>query len=107
MSEKITIGRTVHYVMDKKYEDEKEHKHRPAIVVEVWNGGTLPPDGNGCVNLQVAVDGSNDIGHSTYLKGTRDLENHIREVEPFMWVTSATYDETGKQPGSWHFPERD
>lgn len=103
----ITIGRTVHYVMDQKNADETEYKHRSAIVVEVWGEGKLPPDGNGCVNLQVAIDGSNDIGRSYHLKGTRYLTNHVRDVEPFMWVTSATYDEETKKPGSWHFPERE
>lgn len=106
---KVKAGDRVMYVMDQKptYESETTpHRIRPAIVVEAWNGGKLPPDGSGCCNLQVFVDGSNDIGHSQHLRGERDLQNYIKRVDGLMWVTSATFD-AEKKPGTWHFAERE
>jgi hypothetical protein len=75
----LTEGRMVHYVMP---DGRSVGKHRPAIIVQVWDHGT------GVANLQVFTDGSND-GSDV---GTR-------------WVTSVMYSED-KTPGTWHWIEK-
>jgi hypothetical protein len=71
---RATVGRIVHFVMP-------DGRHRPAIVVEEFGGGT--------VNLQVFTDGAND-GHG----------------EGMLWKTSVGQDDETTRPGSWHWPER-
>lgn len=81
---KPTVGRIVHYVLT-------DGQHRPAIVVRAW--GEEPhsaPDYADSVNLQVFLDGSNDGSESGV-----------------DWETSVRYDETGKTPYTWHWPERE
>jgi len=78
----LTEGRIVHFVMP-------DGQHRPAIVVRKWN------DYNGCCNLQVFLDGTNDANS----KATREqMDTGI------MWVTSAEYSDT-KGQRTWHWPE--
>lgn len=69
----ITIGRIVHFVT-------KHGKHRPAIIVEVWN--------NEVVNLEVFTDMRND-----------------GMLEPVAWVPSVPHDEEAGGY-TWHWPER-
>lgn len=85
--EGLTEGRIVHYVPN-DYEGFRYQEHRPAIVVKLWEkgGGIL-----GCVQLQVFIDGSNDL---VGLAGT-----------PAVWRTSVLYNADGK-PGTWHWIER-
>lgn len=83
----VTIGRIVHYVMP----DGKTI--RPAITVRVWSPN---PDGNGCSNLQVFTDGSNDGQPNG--DGTSTVEN-------VLWRTSVCFDRD-KKPGTWHWPAR-
>ena len=74
---KASIGRTVHYVLDK---GPNAGDHRPAVIVRVWTD-TL-------VNLQVITDDEND------------------KLNPTEWRTSVPLDES-KKNGTWHWPERD
>ncbi len=69
----LTEGRIVHYVMP-------NGKHRPAVVVEVW-------DGKGAVNLQVFTDSMND--------GAPNVQ----------WQTSVPFSES-PEAGTWHWIER-
>ena len=79
--EGLTEGRIVHYVIPDN--EPGAGAHRPAIVVRVW--------ANGCCNLQVFFDGTND-GNP--------------ELPPVRWVTSVLHDETGTQGRTWHWIER-
>lgn len=86
---KPTIGRIVHFVQEKPvaYQPKDGPRalvHLPAIITAVW--------GDSCVNLQVFTDGTNS-----------DDQN----MSPVKWVTSATLDEAGSQPRTWHWPERE
>jgi hypothetical protein len=84
-------GRIVHFVMP-------SGEHRPAIVVKVWrypdSSGPEPilkaPE-NGCCNLQVFTDGSND--------GVDEVRHG------HLWFTSCIYSEN-PEPGTWHWIER-
>ena len=88
--EGLTEGRIVHYVLN---EGRYPGQHRPAIVVRVWRGVDGAPPANGCCQLQVFMDGTNDNDHFQNGMGT-------------MWRTSVLNDETEKQPGTWHWIEK-
>lgn len=75
---KPTIGRTVHFMCDKRV--------YPAVVTHVWAGDT-------CVNLNVCNDGSFPI------VGTTD------PVYATVMMTSVDYSEQHKDH-TWHWPER-
>jgi hypothetical protein len=77
MNQRPTIGRIVHYVVDRDLGE-----HRPAIVTHVWDD-TL-------CNLQVFTDGQNDQS----------------ELGMF-WQSSVENDEDYKETGTWHWPERE
>lgn len=83
MNEIVTEGRTVHFVLPNNQE------HRPAVVVNAWGngGGELKK-----VNMIVFLDGTND--------SVADREGNT------YWATSVPYSET-KEPGTWHWPERE
>jgi len=81
--EGLTEGRIVHYVLS---EGRNKGEHRPAIVVRVWRLDGAPPD-NGCCQLQVFTDESND------------------ELPAVMWVTSCVYDAEAAGR-SWHWIEK-
>lgn len=89
----LTEGRIVHVVLPNGYGYPGEH--RPAIVVRVWRNadGTAPE--NGCCQLVVFLDGSNDM------PGT-DSNN------PTMvkWMTSVLFDDAEKAPRTWHWIEQ-
>ena len=76
-----TIGRIVHYVVDRNLEE-----HRPAIVVHV-HGDTM-------CNLQVFIDGPRDTDLSFPNSGT-------------FWASFIKNDEDYKETGTWHWPERE
>lgn len=79
-----SIGRVVHYVLDKPYSAGEPPAVRPAIVVLVWGHDDQ------MVNLQVFTDGKND--GAEYASG-------------LAWKTSRKYSE-GREPGTWHWPPR-
>ena len=107
MSEGPNQGRMVRYVLTS---GRSAGQPRPAMVVRDWS-----EKGNGCVNLQVFLDGSNDIGSegtpdvfpapahvACHLGG--DVPQSISKYTPLtVWVTSANYSEE-KTPGTWHWP---
>lgn len=77
--DKITEGRIVHYVFTNKH---GEIVHRPAIVVNAWNG-TLPDQ---MVNLQLFADGTNDL-----------------ELGDATWRTSVPFSAEPAE-NTWHWP---
>lgn len=81
----LTEGRIVHFVMN---EGRYQGEHRPAIVVKVWD---REANGNGCCQLVVFIDGTNDLPTETGL--TR-------------WKTSVLFDDGEKKPGTWHWIEQ-
>lgn len=88
----LTEGRIVHVVLPEGYGYPGEH--RPAIVVKVWRNadGTAPE--NGCCQLVVFLDGSNDAPG----KG---------DAAPLTtWMTSVLFDEDEKAPRTWHWIEQ-
>ena len=74
---KPTIGRIVHFVANLV----EPEQHYPAIITHVWS--------DTCVNLEV------------FRKGTA-----ARDVMDTGVKTSVTFDESGTQPYSWHWPEQ-
>ncbi len=96
--EGLTEGRIVHYVMPDGVE------HRPAIVVKVWRNGDGTPPKNGCANLQVFTDGSNDLNHIKGPDGTTYI--NPEEVKTgVVWKTSSLYSEA-KEAHTWHWIEK-
>lgn len=82
-------GKIVHYVPTHMDGIRYPEEHRPAIVVKVWYKGDGAPPDNGCCNIQVFLDGTND----------RDgIQNSM------MWKTSVIYNES-KTSGTWHWIE--
>lgn len=75
--EVVTVGRSVHYVMD-------NGGHRSAIVVETGIGG---------IEDQVDV--------TIYLQRGDSAQVFIRRAH------YVPFDAVGKRPHSWHWPERD
>ena len=79
--ENLVIGRIVHFVM-------KDGKHRPAIVVQVWEDSV-----DGQCNLDVFTDGTND-----------GMDHDL-----VVWRTSVPFHNpavNGPKPFSWHWPEK-
>lgn len=74
----LSEGRIVRYVLP---DGPSAGQIRPAIVVRVWD------QGNGCANLHVFLDGSNDEGANA-------------------WQTSCVFDPEERKPGTWHWPTR-
>lgn len=83
----LSPGRVVHYVLSSTDLDEKHQhnvgQHRPATIVAVWSKT------NGCSNLVVLVDGTND-----------GIAGCV------LWATSREFSDEMK-PGTWHWPERE
>lgn len=91
----VSVGRDVHYVLAAN-DVAADHQHCvgrsvAAKIVKVWHRE------NGCVNLTVFPDWSND-GCFKY----RDGDGRPSPSGMF-WATSRGYSE-GKEPGTWHFP---
>jgi hypothetical protein len=94
----ISVGRIVHYVLPDGhgFRDRAVGQIRPAIVVHVWGPETGYPPGDQVVQLQVFLDGTNDVevgGASA------------RSLGATYWATSVRHDE-GKAGGTWHWPAR-
>ena len=89
----------MHFVMT-------DGEHRPAQIVKVWG------QDNGCSNLVVTLDGSNDRGRTFFpldkdVKASAYDEGKEHYVDPLhMWATSVVNDEEGKVPGTWHWIEK-
>lgn len=79
MNKKPRIGDPVHFVLNV---GPNRGSHRPAIVVGVRDERT--------VNLQVFSDGN---------KSTNDASPNV------FYKQGAALDETGRNHGTWHFPE--
>ncbi len=73
-------GRIVHYVLN---EGPKQGEHRPAIVVKVWRTADGKTPENGCSQLLVFTDKTNDV------------------LNAVLYKTSVTFDESCT-PGTWH-----
>lgn len=90
---KASVGRIVNVVLDAGIPDIRPHavgQIRPAIVVRTWGEGGGPSES---VNLQVFLDGSNDLDHLAPGIGAQ------------IWLTSAHYSAEPK-PRTWHWPPR-
>lgn len=98
----MTEGRVVHFVLPDVQDRMKPGEHRAANVVRVWRNGTEP---TGCVNLQVLLDGTNDLGAMVMQLGSTGAASQACERGTY-WATSVTYDPTGSRPYTWHWPER-
>jgi hypothetical protein len=89
----LSEGRLVHYIYSSSDLDKRHQHlvgaHRAALVVNAWP--ELGRD-DGCANLLVFRDGRNDVCDFDYACAA-------------VWVTSRLYSE-GKEPGTWHWPER-
>ena len=88
-------GRIVHYMLPDEFKYAGEH--RPAMIVKVWGS---PPHNPFPVQLQVFMDGSNDV----YKNELGTIMNMVDGHPNTMWKTSVPYSEEPK-PGTWHFPE--
>jgi hypothetical protein len=98
------MGRMVRYVIKS---GRSAGQSRPALVVRDWS-----ENGNGCCNLQVFLDGSNDKGAEGASEVYPPPEHVVVSVDgtsvsgyvPMMvWLTSIDYAES-KAPGTWHWP---
>lgn len=84
----FTKARIVHFVLPNGV-------HRPAIIVEDWEHlKGSPSHCEGYANLQVFTDGSNDV----------EVLGAVAN-SGIVWMTSKCFSE-GKEPGTWHWPER-
>ena len=88
----LTEGRMVHYVMP-------NGKHRPAVIVRVWDRDHV----NGCCNLSVFTDWTNDTPEYD-LEGKQYILSE-GAANGLMWQTSRLYSES-KEPNTWHWIER-
>ena len=98
--DKVSIGRIVHYVLNEQ--TPGKFTERPAMIVETWGNTEVSDEKPGSVQLQIFLDGTNDlIGmHEAY------SEPRTEEAKAgLMWRTSVEY-HSDKRPGSWHWPER-
>lgn len=97
-----TVGRLVHFTLKAAPHDPDEaiaNRARPAIVVRDW--------GNGCVNLQVFLDGSNDDDRVK-------ASGHTIGTNGNLWLTSVQPSDAQEgevagykpQDGRWHWPAR-
>jgi hypothetical protein len=103
----LTEGRIVHYVMP-------NGEHRPAIVVRVWrvqdykNGqvvGLPHPPENGCCQLHVFTDGTNDV-YQTAPDGEPCNSWVVQEAAAgIMWASSVLYSQK-PEPRTWHWIEK-
>ena len=103
----LTEGRIVHYVLA-EHDLSADHKycagrHRPAIVVNRWEGLGR---NDGYSNLLVFLDGSNDDENYKFSEILGPGGKTERSPKFILWATSRTYSE-GKEPGTWHWPEKE
>lgn len=75
MSQELTIGRIVHYVLS-------DNEHRPAIIVGAY--------GNNIVNLQVFTDGDNDSqAFGTVWRSSVEQDEEFKEQGTWHWPERA------------------
>lgn len=82
-----TIGRIILAVVPVHEGAHEELVTRPAIIVRTWSS-----EPTGAVNAQVFMDAGDGLASD----GTGNC----------LWKTSLAYDETGKNPNTWHWPTR-
>lgn len=85
----FTEGRIVHFVLP-------SGEHRPAVIVRAWGKETSE---NGCANLQVLLDGTNDLRENEAHLTREDAEKGTK------WVTSVIMDNDDKRSWTWHWIE--
>lgn len=105
MGQGPNMGRMVRYVLKS---GRSAGQSRPAMVVRDWS-----EKGNGCCNLHVFLDGTNDAGADGMaevcpapehiLCGAPSGPSSSKYTPLLVWVTSADYSEE-KTPGTWHWP---
>lgn len=91
--EGLSEGRIVHFVLSKNI-------CRPAIIVNAWDGKLE----GGMVNLQIFMDGANDLEIIERLVGTTTIPENLN-FGIVLWKTSVKYSES-KETSTWHWPER-
>jgi hypothetical protein len=90
MTQKVSIGRIVHYVL-------ADGQHRPAIIVAAFHARA---------NLTVFIDQMND-----YNPGSMNMNTNLMPsgsaflAGGTLAVGSAHQDEETKAAGTWHWPE--
>lgn len=96
----VIEGRIVHFVLE-------NGEHRPAMIVNAWHdaGGTT-----GLVNLQVILDGTNDLFEATNKNippGACRFNRPTREEceKGSMWRTSVHFSDSSLE-GTWHWSEK-
>ncbi len=92
-----TCGRIVLYVLP----DGPCHGEiRPAIVTTTGKAkGWQYPEHERVVQLRVFLDGTNDVDHSQ-----ADQHGNLdKGLIAMGWRTSVIQDQSGKQPGTWHW----
>ncbi len=83
-----SLGRAVHYVLPESHRHKGQH--RAATITQVWSGKGQDATEETEVHLRVDLDSLNDPF----------------DILPFMIVRACGQDPHGKQPGTWHEPER-
>lgn len=83
--DRMFVGAIVHYVF-------QTGECRPAVIVRIWDHEHI----NGCCNLVVLTDGSNDA--------MRSVEDAKKDAVTTLWQTSRLYSEK-QEPLTWHWPE--
>ncbi len=122
MSDEISIGRIVHFVVDQV---SGVPLCRPGIVVETFTRPGASPHGvPGICNMQVFTDGLNDgefatvphihnaniltsqvPGEAPVLDQARGLGEHeMTEYAATVWKTSVTPQHAARVPHTWHWP---
>jgi hypothetical protein len=82
-----SLGRTVHYVLPSDHKHAGQH--RAATISQVWSDNGKDADEATPVHLHVMSDTLNDLG------------------TPIVFIAkNVTQDPMGRQPNSWHEPER-
>lgn len=95
MTQKPSIGRQVHYVLE-------NGAHRAATIVNAW-----PDAPDGICNLTVHLDGCNDFTPGLHMAAPSLIPPGAFATGSTLSVGSAHQDETAKLPGTWHWPERE
>ena len=91
MHQQVTVGRIVHYVLPQGH--HRAGEVRPAVIVRVWQQ-LDHPSMPGMVNLQVLLDGSNNMSALRH-----------PDAQPMQWRGSVLHS-AAPNPGTWHWPPR-
>jgi hypothetical protein len=105
MTQKVSIGRIVHYVLS-------DHQHRPAIVVSVAakdNWATLTVFLDAMTDLQAPSYVVDDVIHQSPMGGICKIElapvGSYFGIRGQLHTCSIPQDEESKDAGTWHWPE--